>query len=105
MLSTRSSSQNPDKPKQQLEPLLCALEAEDNGFGFILGKKGSPSQMEKLWHGHRQEQHTKATKRAWLTAQLSQVLGVRAEASDPVQQEGKMREPFEALWPMPDLSV
>lgn len=34
-----------------------------------------------------------AIERAWLTAQLSQVLGVRAEASDPVQQGGKMTEP------------
>lgn len=47
----------------------------------------------------------KAIKGAWLTAQLSQVLGARAEASDPVQQEGKMREPFEALWPMPGLPI
>lgn len=47
----------PRQTKVVARALLYALEAEDNGFGFILGKKGSPSQMEKLWHGHRQEQH------------------------------------------------
>lgn len=48
----------PRQTKAAARALLCALEAEDNSFGFILGKKGSPFQMEKLWHGHRQEQHT-----------------------------------------------
>lgn len=58
MLSTRSSGSKPKQTKAAARALLCALEAEDNGFGFILGKKRSPSQMEKLWHGHRLEQHT-----------------------------------------------
>lgn len=48
----------PRQTKAAARALLCALDAEDSGFAFTLGKKGSPSQMEKLWHGHRQEQHT-----------------------------------------------
>lgn len=55
MLSMNISSPNPDK---EARALLCAPEMEDNGFGFILGKRGSLSQMEELWHGHRQRQHT-----------------------------------------------
>lgn len=48
----------PRQTKEEARALLCAPEAEDNGFGFILGKRGSPSQTEELWHGHRQRQHT-----------------------------------------------
>lgn len=48
----------PRQTKGEARALLCALEEEDSGFGFILGKRGSPSRMEELWHGHRQRQHT-----------------------------------------------
>lgn len=48
----------PRQTKAAARALACALEVENNSLALILGRKGSPSQMEKLWHGHRQEQHT-----------------------------------------------
>lgn len=50
----------PRQTKEEARALLCAPETEDTGFGFILGKRGSPSWAKELWHGHRQRQHTHA---------------------------------------------
>lgn len=71
MLSMSISSPKPDK--EEARALLCAPETEDNGFGFILGKRGSLSQVEELWHGHRQRQHTQLGLKLQMSAANSMV--------------------------------